>query len=277
MLSHNSKQRFACAVLCLFAAGCYGPGLHSPYGGRYPQNGYFSGTPYGQPQFLNQPGFNQQIPGSYTVPGGVVLPPSGSVPYTPGGGTEFPAGSGSSTITPSGDWQPFNELPGDGFGSGGLGSGTTDAGYGTDNGSGGLVPRPPNGGGDIMFEADASEPFGRVDSSQLEATASAYRQPRRVVSSAPSPTQQYGYAQADYSWLRGIISPDNDDPQAFNITYDLAGIDEYNGNFVLAPDQRLNQFRPGDIVEVRGRIDQSTTNDLGKPKYRISSVRRISR
>ena len=166
----------------------------------------------------------------------------------------------------------------DGFGSGGgFGSGTTDAGYGTDNGSGGLVPRPPNGGGDIMFEADASEPFGRIDSSQLEATASAYRQPRRVVSSAPSPTQQYGYAQADYSWLRGIISPDNDDPQAFNITYDLAGIDEYNGNFVLAPDQRLSQFRPGDIVEVRGRIDQSATNDLGKPKYRISSVRRISR
>ena len=127
-----------------------------------------------------------------------------------------------------------------------------------------------------MFEADASEPFGRVDSSQLEATASAYRQPRRVVSSAPSPTQQYGYAQADHSWLRGIISPDDEVPNAFNITYDLVGNDEYAGNLTLVPNGQLSQFKPGAIVEVRGRVDKITTTPLGKPMYRITSVKLIS-
>ena len=53
------------AITCAVVSGCYGPGMRGPgYGYGYPQNGYFSGAPYGQPQYIGQP-----YPGSYTAPG----------------------------------------------------------------------------------------------------------------------------------------------------------------------------------------------------------------
>ena len=271
MLSHTCKQRFVCAVLCLFAAGCYGPGLHSPYGG--PQNGYFSGTPYGQPQFLNQPGFNQpgfnqQVPGSYTVPGGVVLPPSGSAPYTPGGTVP---GSGSSNFSSPTEWLPgrgggqdnglgSDGFSGDTFGSDTFGSGSTDAGYGSENGS---VPFPRDSN-DLMFEANTTS---RVDSRALEATASAYRQ--------QAGSTRNGSAR-DHSWLRGILSSDNEVSNTFNIAYDLQGSDKYQGHLTLVPSEKLSQFRSGEIVEVRGWVDEAETTPYGKPMYRINSIRKLS-
>lgn len=260
----QSRLPLSCCLyagLSLLVAGCYGPGMYSPYGNRYPRNGYFSGTPYGQPQYLNQ------YPGSYTVPGGVVLPPNSGDPYTPGA-------PGSTIITPEDDgWR--TDPNGSGLGDDGYGSGSSDlgTGYGADNS--GMVPRPR---GDEMFEADgtsgavdSTEPFGSTAS--VDVSTAAYGQANAI-----SGIKKFGYSRSDYSWLRGIVSPDNEVPRTYNITYSLKPEvgDEYEGNFVLVPDARLAQLRTGDIVEVRGRIDRVTLTPLGKPMYRIDQMRKLT-
>ncbi len=228
------------ALVCLFASGCYGPGMRGPgYGYGYPQNGYFSGAPYGQPQQIGQP-----YPGSYTVPGGVVLPPSNSAPYTPPGSTIIEGGASSIDDGWSGQ--------DDGFGSG------SDS---------GVVPRPPGdmfGTGSNGF--DSTEPFGsRSTPTGIDTTASVTRPVSTIGSS-----KTYGYNE-DHTVLRGVLGPDPQLPNQMQIIYSLQETDAYHGRFTLIPDDRLGKFRTGDIVEIRGRIQGK--DKWGKATYQIGSIR----
>ncbi|MFK7818868.1 MAG: hypothetical protein AB8G99_09120 [Planctomycetaceae bacterium] len=252
-MSSRSFLIFACIIACAACAGCY-----RPYGGygyqRYPQNGYFNGAPYAQPQSIGQP-----YPGSYTVPGGVVLPPSSSTPYAPGT-TPYTAPNstiieGGSTIGPDDGWSS----QGDGLGPDGFGSGSDTGG----------VPRPDMFGTDSSG-FDSTEPFGSITpSTGVDVTASAFSRP------VTSQNRRFGY-EKDYSWLKGILSPDPEVPNAYNIQYSMTPdkADDYAGNLVMLPDPRFSQFRSGDIVEVRGAFDYGQTDAWGKPRYRISSIKK---
>jgi hypothetical protein len=96
------------------------------------------------------------------------------------------------------------------------------------------------------------------------------------VTTEPKTTQSknnYGHAR-DYSWLRGILSPDSDG-RLWLITYDLKGNDKYSGNLGLT--RKPEGYRPGEIIEVRGRITTEAVSPLGKPLYKVDSIKRIER
>ena len=82
-------------------------------------------------------------------------------------------------------------------------------------------------------------------------------------------TNNYGHAR-DYSWLRGILSRDSDG--LWSITYDLKGNDEYSGNLGLT--KKLEGYRSGEIIEVRGMITTEAVSPLGKPLYKVVSIER---
>lgn len=239
-MSHRSL--ILAALVCAVASGCYGPGMRGQ-GYGYPQNGHFTAPPYGQPQYIGQP---QPYPGSYTVPGGVVLPPGGST-YTP---------EGSSII------EPGSSIPDDGWSG-------QDPGFGSGSDSG-LVPRPT----DPMFGSgangfDETEPYGaRSSSGAVDMTASVTR---------PVSGSRYGVGK-DYAWLRGILQQGLESSNSLSIQYSIkpSPSDDHGGNFVLVPDQKLAGFKRGDIVEVRGYEDKSTAGPFGKPMYRVTSIKRLT-
>lgn len=276
MLSRPNCVRLLCGVSLLFAAGCYRPGMYGPYRGYGPQN--YPAVPYGQPQYLPQA---QPYPGALTVPGGVVVPDAGGT-YAPGidpgygtsidsgYGTPIDSGLGTSIDSTGSDegWRSFDS----GFSSGGelgpldgdLGNG--GAGYGIDNG-GGVVPQPQDDG---MFRQDSAR------APEVSVQASAYRQPEKRV--PITTTSTYGYSGRDYTWLRGIVGFDQRD-QMHNIIYSLKpdNTDIYGGNLTLKRDARLAQFRPGDIVEVRGHVDSGGALDAQhKPLYIVDSVTQVA-
>ncbi len=262
MPSRPALRFLICAALPFFIVGCYGHGMYGPYGGGYgypPQRGYFSNTPYAQPQYLPQYQGSQQYPGSYNVPGGVVVPPSDST-YAPGG--TLAPGSPGTTIIPDDGWSSGTPVEGTGA-TFDYGSDGSNLGYGIDNGG---VPTPPDA--DRMFDGDT---FGST-TSRLDATASAYRQPQ--TSTRPTGNQTYGH-DSGFKWLRGIVgrAPDG----RYEITYDLQppASDDYAGTFQFVADAQLQNLRRGEIVEVTGDIDRSQTDSGGKPYYRVGSIKKL--
>lgn len=240
-MSHRSL--ILVGLVCVVASGCYGPGMRGQHGYGYPQNGYFTAPPYGQPQYIGQP---QSYPGSYTVPGGVVLPPSDST-YTPEGSSIIDSGS-----APIGDgWSGQDPV----FDSG------SDA---------GSVPRPDMyGGGGTGFDVDPTEPFGaRSTPAAVDMTASVTR---------PVSGVRYGAGEG-YTWLRGILQEGIESPGTMTIQYNVNPpmSDDHGGNFVLVPDNKLAGFKNGEIVEVRGYEDKSTRGPFGKPMYRVTSIKRLT-
>jgi hypothetical protein len=180
-------------------------------------------------------------------------------PYAPSG-TIIEGGTG----TPDDGWSSQQ----DGLGPDGFGSGS-DA---------GLVPRPTDMFGTSSDGFDPTEPFGAVaPRSGIDVTASAFSRPVTSTSTTTaSTTNRFDYAK-NHSWLRGVISPDAEVPNAYNIQYSLKPdqSDEHLGNLVLIPDARLSQFRSGEIVEVHGAIDWNRTDKWGKPMYRVNTIKRL--
>ncbi len=234
-------QSLGTFVSLLALGGCYGlnPQGYRPYG---------TIPPYGQPQYLPN---TTPYPGAVPVPGGVVIPPSGAAPYEPG-----------STTSPADGWSPIDDGS-SGLGDDGFGSGDSGSGYGGSGGSGdsGTVPDPN------MFEPD-QDSFGALENPGVDVQASAFRQ------SETGRGRQYGYDTANYAWVRGIIGYEEGE-RLHNIMYSLRPDDEYGGNFSLVPDAKLKSFRPGDIVQITGRIDRTQRDMYGKPMYRADSIERL--
>lgn len=268
MVSRTSCVRFLCGALLFCTIGCYRPGMYAPYRGFPPPqyNNNYPAMPYGQPQYLPQaqpyPG-GMTVPGAMSVPGGVVVPESGGtyVPSIDSGGLEEGWRSGHDSLD-SGFGSGGEIAPYDGnLGTSDFGGSDASPGYGIDNG-GGMVPQPQDDG---MFRQDSAK-------APMSVQASAFRQKIPTTSTGST----YGYSGKDYTWLRGIIGFEQRE-QMHNIIYSLSpdNSDAYGGNLTLRRDQRLQQFRPGDIVEVRGRIDQASTDAHGKPLYVVESVTQV--
>jgi hypothetical protein len=93
---------------------------------------------------------------------------------------------------------------------------------------------------------------------------------------APASFSSFGHEPA-YQWLRGVISRDPQDGR-WSIVYsdDPDAADKYAGHLPLAPSPELEQLKDGDVVELRGKLDDLVKDALGKPTYVIADLQRLS-
>lgn len=105
---------------------------------------------------------------------------------------------------------------------------------------------------------------------EVAATTDDIEQPTAAPKFRHSP---YKKDSKGYSWLRGIVSrgPEND---VWRITYSRDPLDDdrYNGSLTLVDDTLLDTLEDGDVVFVRGKIDQTLPDRYGKPSYRVTEV-----
>jgi hypothetical protein len=84
----------------------------------------------------------------------------------------------------------------------------------------------------------------------------------------------YGHAP-DYSWIRGVL--DKHYRGFMNIRYcDLSEEDPYGGKFTLQADERLESYRDGDVVWIKGQLmPQRNVRSAWNPfrVYRVESIR----
>lgn len=94
-----------------------------------------------------------------------------------------------------------------------------------------------------------------------------------TVTQVAAPTRELDHA-ADYSWVQGTLTFVHVNGGAWIVRY--AGLDEtdpHGGSVVLARDRRLNDFKEGDVVRVRGEIlNPRSSKFLGGPLYRVHSI-----
>jgi hypothetical protein len=82
----------------------------------------------------------------------------------------------------------------------------------------------------------------------------------------------YDYA-GDYSWLQGVLELAA--PGSWALRYDRSPIaDKWGGRLLLAPDERLEQLRPGDLVRLEGKVQ---TKEGTPPCYQIQEIWLIRR
>jgi hypothetical protein len=84
---------------------------------------------------------------------------------------------------------------------------------------------------------------------------------------------RYGHAD-DYSWLVGTLQRVNVPDGRWKIRYcPLDVVDRWGGSVILAQDARVDQFKEGDAVFVKGEIlaDRPSLYVAG-PLYRIHSI-----
>jgi len=78
-----------------------------------------------------------------------------------------------------------------------------------------------------------------------------------------------------FQWLRGVISKEPRDG-TWSIVYNdrPSNTDKWAGHLSLAPSPKLENLRDGDIVEIQGELDDVVHDQLGKPVYVVSSVKK---
>jgi hypothetical protein len=96
---------------------------------------------------------------------------------------------------------------------------------------------------------------------------------RQPSSSTLSP---YKYDPVNYSYLRGVVSRD-DDGEGWRITYSREALDDdsYGGSMKLLHDDALDKLVEGDVVLVEGEVVRSPGALAGNAAYRISRVLRL--
>jgi hypothetical protein len=95
---------------------------------------------------------------------------------------------------------------------------------------------------------------------------------------AESPGDSYGHA-ANYGWLRGQLEF-LDSKGQWEIRYiPIDGqTDQFGGSVVLAGGSQLEQFKPGDIVQVQGTLENLSTDGVSfAPSYRVEGISLVSR
>lgn len=253
--------------LALLLSGCYS----SPYYGAQPYGapGSMYGTPY------------QQYPGgTYPAPGGTYIPQNSNgvspTPVSPGNGN----GSGVNappTFRPDGSNAPAYP-----------GNGVEKPVPRPDAGDFGVDPntsnRPPASDGfdDSPFKPSSALPTGSptVAAGPLPGNPSALPMPMPVAQVGGQVTDnvQFGHDAAKYTWLQGIVAYD-DIEQSWSILYSLSpsAQDQFGGDLTLAADSRFAGLRNETPVRLEGFVDPQKRDSRGKPVYRITSIKPLSR
>jgi hypothetical protein len=79
---------------------------------------------------------------------------------------------------------------------------------------------------------------------------------------------RYGHAP-DYTWVRGEVRHTR---KGWHLRYaSLDEIDAHGGSVTLADDPRLCDLKEGDIVQVKGRL-QNPSSRTGSPLYDVSDI-----
>ncbi|WP_437224743.1 hypothetical protein SH661x_003764 [Planctomicrobium sp. SH661] len=78
-----------------------------------------------------------------------------------------------------------------------------------------------------------------------------------------------------FQWLRGVVSKEPEQG-TWSIVYNDAPNqeDQWAGHLSLAPSPHLERLRDGDVVEIQGQIDNVVRDQLGKPVYLVSSLKK---
>jgi hypothetical protein len=277
MISRQIMLRVACISFIAINAGCYS---HNPYGHGY---GY-PGNSGGYPQ------------------GGVIQAPGGFAPSVVPEST-YQQGN-SPTLAPTND-DNFG-------GSGNFNDNApTFDNESSGNGDSGGVPYNPNDNEDLQdsgnntFEYDKDDlsspgddegdffkddPTGSLpinkDVEQVAySSAKKFKQPKRFqpitnaipikkkVANKLKSTSPYGYDKVQYSWLRGVVDYDSEN-QSWHIMYNIKpeADDQFGGEFAMVSHPGLEKLKNGDVVLVKGYVDDSDRDAFGKVIYQVEEL-----
>ncbi len=104
-------------------------------------------------------------------------------------------------------------------------------------------------------------------------TTTTRRQPAEPAASRPNP---YNYDRKGYTWLRGVLSFDEQD-KAWFITYNPEPDerDLYGGRLTFLNSAELMDPLANDVVYVEGQIANNQTDRFGKPMFRVTRAQRL--
>ncbi len=288
------------ALSTMLIAGCVNS--YSPYGG-YP------GVPPGS---YVQPQPYPTGPGSIYAPPTSVIPgptpdtlnsapswgsgtPSAPIPATPPGGAYDPSSSptfknnsGSGGVPEYKDpsynndgFEAFSPRTNDSTGYAPVTSNNVmPSGYQS-------VPTYTGSAGDDQFLRPIAEPSGsapQLQSVPRPANTVPAPQPPSFPAdpwnstqlSSPGTNHHYAY-DGHYHWLQGRIHYDAQQ-QRWQIEYSASpsSTDPYGGRITLTPHNELSKCQSGDVIIVRGEIDNNIHDDAGKPVYKVAKVSRVT-
>lgn len=268
MNSKSALLSLACIGLMMTGSGCY---YSSPYG-------------YGAPNNM----------GGYP-PGGVIQSPGNFGP------TVVPDGTGTfqqGQPTPAPEYDNFNS-----------GSGNDapfyDPNASSNNNNNNGVPYTPqenktfesnedtfdfdtSSPGDETDYFDNSDPLGSVEKKNdlqqvAYSTETEFKEPKLLqpIPEATSVMKQttddlqgvpYGYDKVQYSWLRGVADYDKEN-QTWHIMYNIRPEnDQFGGEFALTDHAATKNLKNGDVILVKGYVDDSDRDAYGKVLYRVEEL-----
>ncbi|MCA9060061.1 MAG: hypothetical protein KDA85_16250 [Planctomycetaceae bacterium] len=186
-------------------------------------------------------------PGQYSAPpGSLIIPESNAPPYEPG--------SGTSTY----------EDPRDSF----------DRPNGQDSDGGVPQPRQPGDSNGPFFEDFSTDATPSGSTPYITTVSSTTETPAATGTPAATstPGTSYGFARHGYQWLQGTLSHDQL-TDSWSIVYNPRADDAFKGRLTLQVDEASrNVLQDNLLVHVRGAVDESQNDALGRPVYRTASV-----
>lgn len=139
-----------------------------------------------------------------------------------------------------------------------------------------LMTRPADGVQPPVERKDISAPMppasgGPVTAPKLEETKNPFELDRRY--------EERVHSAADYSWLTGQLYFVHADGGVWVLRYAPLGKEDPNGgSVVLTRDTRMESYREGDLVTVRGEILKArASHTLGGALYRANSIQLLDR
>lgn len=175
------------------------------------------------------------------APGTLVIPESNAPAYDPSKTYE------SNPRDPSDDFRP---------------PGQDNRFFEPDNEEG--VPTPRGFGDDLGVQSNPDNGGGLPRPSTIQPV------------SATSAPLEYGFDTENYTWLRGVLRRDAGSG-VWSIEYSPAARDRFGGQLYLTgPASLLQDFGDGAMADVHGRLDETQSDDRGRPLYRIDSINRVS-
>ena len=278
-----SSARILFGLTVLAVAGCQ----------SYNPNGY------GYPGTYNYPSTNMPPGGTYVPKGGNTVPPVGEYPTraTPGGKSsptpqypsgKKPAGAPDPKLVPDYDDpnSPTSKSP----------RGNPDD---EDDFKQPLKRNGKNGTSHLKEMEEDGEPVSAIDSPFEEhefsppvpfqpgsrgqvnqVSFNAEEEGEEHAESAAKSEQRpnpYAHDAKHYRWFRGVADYDQDE-QAWYVVYNPEPDrnDRYGGTIALADHPQLNVLHPNDVILVEGKIDPQLQDRLGKPKFQIEHVARLT-
>ncbi|HWL10249.1 MAG TPA: hypothetical protein VNQ76_17730 [Planctomicrobium sp.] len=129
----------------------------------------------------------------------------------------------------------------------------------------------------INSMSGSSEPFGHVAPASQPAPAAAEGVFDLKANKVENAVLSAFAHDAKFRWLRGVVSRE---PQngTWSIIYNNApdATDRWAGHLSLSPSPELERLRNGEVVTLRGQIDNVLKDHLGKPVYVVTGVEKVT-